>query len=231
MDGSLITLDNVSAGYGRGLVIHDVSLELHKGDFMAVIGPNGGGKTTLFRTILGLINASYGTVSVMGMPPSKGCRYIGYVPQFGAFDRKYPVYAEEVVRMGLRSGQGILPFKGKDDDERVRKAMEYTGVDVFSGRRIGDLSGGQLQRTLIARALVGNPEILLLDEPTASLDPDMRSGIMDILRKVHSDGITVMMISHDFESINGMVNRAIHVDRHVEEIDASIITSAKGVII
>lgn len=231
MDENLIVLDNVSSGYGRGLVIHDVSLEFRKGDFMAVIGPNGGGKTTLFRTILGLISPSYGTVTVMGLPPSKGCRYVGYVPQFGAFDRKFPVYAEEVVRMGLRSSQGILPFKGKDDDERVRKAMEYTGVDSFSNRRIGDLSGGQLQRTLIARALVSDPEILLLDEPTASLDPDMRSGIMDILRNVHSDGMSVMMISHDFENISGLVNRAVHVDKHVEEIDPSVISSAKGVLI
>ncbi|MBE6528719.1 MAG: ABC transporter ATP-binding protein [Thermoplasmata archaeon] len=214
----LVTLQDVSAGYDGSAILHNVNLELREGDFMAVVGPNGGGKTTLFRTILGLIEPMGGDIRVTGTTPSKGCVNIGYVPQFGSFDRKYPALAEEVVTMGLRQSQTFNPFSRKDK-EAVRKAMEYTGVDAFARKRIGDLSGGQMQRTLLARALVSGPRILLLDEPTASLDPEMRSGVYNILRKASSDGITVMMITHDLKGAEDCVNRIVKVDRTVTEID------------
>ncbi len=219
MTGPLITLKGVSSGYGGNVIIHDVDLDLREGDFMAVVGPNGGGKTTLFRTILGLIPPAAGSVEVMGLPPAKGCRDIGYVPQFGSFDRKYPALAREVVAMGLRSRQTLNPFSGRDADG-VREAMEYTGVTEFADRRIGDLSGGQLQRTLLARALVAKPRILMLDEPTASLDPEMRSGVYDILRKASSEGMTVMIITHDLDGVEDCVNRVVRVDRRVTEVEA-----------
>ncbi len=218
MGEALITLNGVSAGYNGGTVISGVDLELREGDFMAVVGPNGGGKTTLFRTVLGLITPTEGSVKVMGASPAKGCRSVGYVPQFGAFDRKYPVLAGEVVRMGLRSRQGLSPFQPKREEE-VARAMEYTGVDAFAGERIGDLSGGQLQRTLLARALVSDPRILLLDEPTASLDPEMREGVYSILRKASGDGITVMLITHDLKGVEDLVSRVVKVDRTVTEMD------------
>ncbi len=220
MTEPLITVSGVTAGYGGTPILRGVDLELRNGDFMAVVGPNGGGKTTLFRTMLGIITPSHGTVSVMGLPPSKGCRNIGYVPQFGAFDRKYPVLAKEVVRMGLRSRQSFNPFFSYGNGGRsVQEAMEYTGVSDFADMRIGDLSGGQLQRTLLARALVSEPKILMLDEPTASLDPDMRSGVYEILRKSSADGMTVIMITHDLKGVEDCVNRVIRVDRSVEEIN------------
>ena len=218
MTEALISLTGVSAGYAGNTILRNVDLELHKGDFIAIVGPNGGGKTTLFRTILGLIQPTSGSVSVMGAAPSKGCRSIGYVPQFGSFDRKYPALAKDVVGMGLRSMQTINPFSSKGNDDLIRRAMEYTGVDAFADRRIGDLSGGQLQRTLLARALVSNPEILLLDEPTASLDPEMRSGVYDILRKASSDGATIVMITHDLSGIEDSVTRIVRVDRTVSEV-------------
>lgn len=215
----LITLRDVSSGYGGHVIIHDVNLDLNEGDFMAVVGPNGGGKTTLFRTILGLIQPASGTVEVMGTQPSRGCRDVGYVPQFGSFDRRYPALAREVVAMGLRSHQTMNPLSGKDRAESVSRAMEYTGVDAFADKRIGDLSGGQLQRTLLARALASSPRILMLDEPTASLDPEMRSGVYDILRKASADGITVMIITHDLDGVEDCVNRVIRVDRKVTEVE------------
>ncbi len=219
MPDTLISVTGVTAGYGGHPILKNVSLDLRKGDFMAVVGPNGGGKTTLFRTILGLVPPSEGSVTVMGMPPSKGSRNIGYVPQFGAFDRKYPVLAREVVSMGLRPRQTINPFSGRDGGDAVEKAMEYTGVTPFSDMRIGDLSGGQLQRTLLARALVSNPGILLLDEPTASLDPEMRAGVYDILRKASDDGITVMIITHDLHGVEDCVNRVVSVDHGLAELE------------
>ncbi len=222
----LIALRGISAGYGRGTVLRNVDLDVRAGDFIAVVGPNGGGKTTLFRIILGLIEPSAGTVEVMGVPPREGCRRIGYVPQFGAFDREYPVYAEQVVRMGLRCRQGILPFRTSSQEEAVRKAMEYADMESFRDRRIGELSGGQIQRTLLARALVSGPDILLLDEPTASLDPAFRGEVYEILTKAARDGITVVMITHDFEGITHCVNRAVHVDRTVSEVEPSALTGA-----
>ncbi len=214
----LVTLRDVSAGYGGNVILRDVNLELHEGDFMAVVGPNGGGKTTLFRPILGLIEPMKGEVRVTGTTPAKGCVNIGYVPQFGSFDRKYPVLAEEVVEMGLRQSQTLNPFSGRKK-EAVRRAMEYTGVDAFAGKRIGDLSGGQMQRTLLARALVSGPRILLLDEPTASLDPEMRSGVYDILKRVTSDRITVMVITHDLTGVEDGVNCIVRGDRTVAAVD------------
>jgi zinc transport system ATP-binding protein len=221
MVGDLVTLKGVSAGYGGETVLHGVDLELREGDFMAVVGPNGGGKTTLFRTILGLIQPYEGCVEVMGESPSKGCRSVGYVPQFGSFDRKYPVLAKEVVCMGLRSRQTFNPFNKVDDGGAVEEAMAYTGVSEFADKRIGDLSGGQLQRTLLARALASRPKILMLDEPTASLDPEMRSGVYDILRKAASDGMSIMMITHDLGGVEDLVNRIVKVDRVSTEIGIS----------
>ncbi|MBR2254800.1 MAG: ABC transporter ATP-binding protein [Candidatus Methanomethylophilaceae archaeon] len=218
MASPLVSMKGVSAGYGGADIIRDVDLELREGDFMAVVGPNGGGKTTLFRTVLGIITPSKGTVEVMGTSPSKGCREIGYVPQFGSFDRKYPVLAREVVAMGLRSRQGLSPFS--KDTGSVEEVMEYTGVSAFADRRIGDLSGGQMQRTLLARALVSHPKMLLLDEPTASLDPEMKAGVYEILAKARSDGVTVMMVTHEVEGVEDLVNRMVRVDRCVHEIHA-----------
>ncbi len=213
----LVSLTGVSSGYGRTMVLQDVDLELREGDFMAVVGPNGGGKTTLFKTILGLLEPSAGTVKVMGGPPSKGCRSIGYVPQYGAFDMKYPVVAEDVVRMGLRQKQGFSPFN-RGNEDAVAKAMEMTGVTGFKEKRIGDLSGGQMQRTLLARALASEPKILMLDEPTASLDPKMRAGVYEILAEASDEGMTVMMITHDLKGIEHRMNRIVRVDRAVSEV-------------
>lgn len=116
MSGDLVTLDGVTAGYGGNAILRNVDLHLHEGDFMAIVGPNGGGKTTLFLAILGLIEPMEGEVRVTGLSPSKGCVNIGYVPQFGSFDRKYPVLAEEVVAMGFRTRQSLNPFSGRDRD-------------------------------------------------------------------------------------------------------------------
>lgn len=222
----LIALRGVSAGYGRGTVLRDVDLDIRAGDFMAVVGPNGGGKTTLFRVMLGLIEPSSGAIEVMGVPPKEGCWRIGYVPQFGAFDREYPVYAEQVVRMGLRCRQGILPFRIPSQEEDVRRAMEYVDMASFRDKRIGELSGGQIQRTLLARALVSGPDILLLDEPTASLDPAVRGEVYGVLAKAARDGITVVMITHDLEGITHCVNRAVHVDRTVSEVAPSALAGS-----
>lgn len=220
-DEVLISLNSVTVCYDDLPAIENVCLDVHKGDFMAVVGPNGGSKTTMFRTILGLITPTKGTVRAFGTSPSSACRRMGYVPQFGLFDRKYPITTEEVVRMGLRPKQPLFPFCCKNDNNNVKKVMEFAGIESLKDKRIGDLSGGQIQRALLARALVCKPEVLLLDEPTASLDPEMRGSVIEILEKTAENGVTVMMITHDIGSIDGKVNRIVHVDRTVKEIDVN----------
>ncbi|MCK9322891.1 MAG: ABC transporter ATP-binding protein [Candidatus Methanomethylophilaceae archaeon] len=204
---SPIVIKDLTAGYNGVNVFSNINLELKDRDFLAIIGPNGGGKTTLFRSILGLIKPTGGTVSIYGESPASGSRYVGYVPQNGLFDSKYPISAEDVVLMGLRVSKGMRPFYSQNEMEMADKAMEYTEVESFRKKRISNLSGGQLQRVLLARALASEPKILLLDEPTASLDPSMTDCTYDILKKVNKDGVAIMIITHDMSSISHDVKR------------------------
>lgn len=208
-----ISIRGLSAGYGRETVLRNIDLDLYEDDFLAVIGPNGGGKTTLFRSILGLITPTEGSIRIYGEEPSKGVRNVGYVPQFGAFDNKFPISAEEVVLMGMRSVKGVRPRYSKEERELAESAMEFTGMVGFRDKRIGDLSGGQLQRVLLARALAPKPRILLLDEPTASLDPSMRDCTYDILKKVCDEGVSIMLITHDMAGITHDVKRLACINR------------------
>jgi zinc transport system ATP-binding protein len=210
-----ISIKDLSAGYGNELILKGISLELKENDFLAVIGPNGGGKTTLFRSILGLLRPMSGTIEVYGEPPVTGVRHIGYVPQRGVFDSNYPICAEEVVLMGLRVRKGLRPFYSKEEKEMAEVAMEYSEMLDFRDKRISNLSGGQLQRVFLARALAPKPKILLLDEPTSSLDPSMRDCTYDVLKKANKDGVAIMIITHDMTSISHDVKRLACMNRRL----------------
>ncbi len=216
MAGELpISIKNLTAGYGNEVILNNVSLDLKDDDFLAIIGPNGGGKTTLFRSILGLIQPISGTVSIYGESPATGVRHVGYVPQQSMFDLRYPICVENVVMMGLRVHKGLRPFYSKDEKEMAEKAMEYTDISDLRDKRISDLSGGQLQRVLIARALASKPKILLLDEPTSSLDPAMRDCTYDVLKRINSDGVAIMIITHDMGSISRDIKRLACMNRRL----------------
>ncbi len=203
-----VSFSGVTAGYGGAPVLRDISLELRDGDFLAVIGPNGGGKTTLLRVALGLLEPMEGETKVFGESPAKGAHRLGYVPQHGTFDRRYPIKAEEAVMTGLRdASRGFQLRYTEEEKESAERAIEMAGIGPFRGKRIGDLSGGQLQRVLIARALAGSPEAILLDEPTASLDPEMSSKVYEILRNINSKGIAVMLVTHDLDAMSQGVKR------------------------
>ena len=219
MSEQLLRLDHITMQFGGVVAVDDLELEVNEGEIVALIGPNGAGKTTLFRTILGLIQPFSGTVRVMGAPPLRSCGSIGYMPQFGRFDRSYPITVEEVIRMGLRTKEGPIPSFRTGTSPEVDRVLEQTGIAHLRTRRMGELSGGQMQRMLLARAMVSDPPILLLDEPTASVDPTMRAGMRDILSEAASDGTTIMVITHDSGDFDGMTDRILRVDGTLSAAD------------
>jgi zinc transport system ATP-binding protein len=206
MTEPLIACDRLCVELGGAKVLDGLSLSVHEGDFLAVLGPNGGGKTTLLKVMLGLVKPSSGSVTVFGKEPGQASGRIGYVPQRLDFDRSFPISAMEVVLMGRLSRKKLFQRYGREDRQKALEALETTGLATLAGRRIGSLSGGELQRALIARALAGEPELLLLDEPTASVDPEMKTTIYDLLdqlRKQH----TIVLVTHDTGTIGRHVSR------------------------
>lgn len=196
MNNCVIACERLRVDLGGVKVLDGLSLSVYEGDFIGVIGPNGGGKTTLLRVILGLQNYSDGTVSVYGHPPGTFPERIGYVPQRLFFDRDFPISTKELVMMGRLSKKKMFRHYNRYDREKALEALSMTGLEHLAGHHLGSLSGGELQRALIARALAGEPRLLLLDEPTASIDPEMKTSIYDLLGKLR-EKMTIMLVTHD----------------------------------
>ncbi|MFN2158135.1 MAG: metal ABC transporter ATP-binding protein [Anaerolineae bacterium] len=185
-------------------MLEDVNLSVYEGDFVGMIGPNGGGKTTLVKVLLGLLPPTRGEVRIVGQPVKRGRRYIGYVPQIAEFDRDFPVNVWEVTRMGRLGRRGPLQRFRKEDDEIVAQALREVDMLELRDRPIGELSGGQRQRVYIARALASEPEILILDEPTSSVDPQVSVSIYELLNELNAH-VTIMLISHDVSVMSSYV--------------------------
>jgi zinc transport system ATP-binding protein len=191
---NVVEIKNLSFSYGRVPVLSNISLNIHRGDYLCLIGPNGGGKTTLLKLILGLLKPESGTIS------KNSDLRIGYVPQSALrFDQQFPATVSEVVRMGL----GTATETTSKADASVNSALAHVGMNEFSSRRIGDLSGGQQQRVFIARALVAAPNILFLDEPTAGTDVELQQSFYELLDDLHEKlKITLVLISHELNVIS-----------------------------
>lgn len=201
MGNEVVCLEHLWFSYGADPVLEDINLSLSPLDFVAIIGPNGGGKTTLLKVLLGLNKPTQGIVRVLGMPPEQSRRQIGYVPQKSTIDARFPVTVEDVVLMG-RLGRIPLGRKYRAKDrEMAAEALQQVNLYNLRNRQIGKLSGGQQQRALIARALVTNPQLLLLDEPTASVDSQIKRDIYDLLRELNLR-MTILMISHDIGAVS-----------------------------
>jgi zinc transport system ATP-binding protein len=215
-DDSEIAIDiqNLSAGYDTETIIEDVSIKINHKDFFGIIGPNGGGKSTLLKAILGLIPIQKGSIQIFGKSPENGRKYIGYVAQYAEFDKNYPISVWDVVLMGRRSIRGMSPRYSKNDKQQAEKALQKVELLDYKHRHINELSGGQRQRVFIARALAGNPRILLLDEPTASVDTDMRETIYQFLKEINQN-ITIVLVTHDIGVLSSYVSRVSCLNRYL----------------
>jgi len=200
----VISVQHVWAGYNHEPVLEDINLSVGELDFIGLIGPNGGGKTTLLKVLLGLLSPMRGEVRVMGQSVREGLHYIGYVPQAVELDRDFPINVWHVARMGLLGKRGLLQRYTAKDDKIVAEALHSVEMLDLRDRPIGELSGGQRQRVYIARALAKEPTILLLDEPMASVDPQVSASIYDLLSQLN-ERITILMISHDMTAISSHV--------------------------
>jgi zinc transport system ATP-binding protein len=213
-------------------VLENVDLAVPRGEFLGIVGPNAGGKSTLLKLILGLLEPGAGEVRVLGRAPRIASREVGYVPQYPAFARDFPVTVEQVVLTGrLGPGRLLGGYRAKDR-ELARWVMTQTEIADLAPRRIATLSGGQLQRVLVARALACEPQILILDEPTANIDMRVESDIFDLLR-VLSQRMTILVVSHDVAFISAYVRRVACVNRTLlchptESIDGQVIHDLYG---
>jgi zinc transport system ATP-binding protein len=209
-----ISARNVTFSYGGPPVLEDASFTIERGDFASIVGPNGGGKTTLLKLILGLLQPDQGKILVMNRKTVAARPLIGYMPQQANLDPGFPINVTEIVLMGrlvprMRPG----PF-GKADRRLAAGIIERLGLEEVRHRSLAELSGGQRQRVLIARALACQPEILLLDEPTAHLDLHLEDEFLEIIKDLNQS-MTVVMVSHDLGFVASCVNRCICVNRHV----------------
>ncbi len=210
----IVKFDDVNFAYGDVPALTDVSFEVFAGEFMGIIGPNGGGKTTLLKLLMGFLSPQSGTISLFGKDPDAMRQHVGYVPQNLRYDRQFPISVMEVVLSGLLSH---LPWYGRfsgEDKKAAMEALNKVGMLPFKDRHIGALSGGQMQRVLIARALVSKPALLLLDEPTANVDPQAQTDILSILKALAGD-VTLLMVTHDLRESIHVVERIICVQNTV----------------
>jgi len=211
---AVITLEHVWASYEADSVLEDVNFTLYRGDFVGLIGPNGGGKTTLIKVMLGLVKPRQGKVTVLGQAPEIGRQVIGYVPQLQIYDKDFPILVWDVVSMGrLKPGLGQLRLDAQDK-LKIEETLRQTGIIELSKRTIDELSGGQRQRMYIARALASEPQILLLDEPTANVDPQATAHIYQLLKELNKK-VTILLISHDMVAISSYVKTIGCVNRRL----------------
>ena len=213
-DKEVVKLEGVWVQYNGVPILEGINLAIEQDDFLGIIGPNGGGKTTLLKVILGLISPSHGKVSVLGKPPEKSRSNIGYVPQHNLFDRDFPINVWDVVLMGRYGKSGLFRRYSSEDRRATQDALQTVGMLDYKDRQMGKLSGGELQRIFIARALVAEPKLLLLDEPTASVDPAMQTEFYELLEKLKKQ-MAIVLVSHDISAVSIYVDKLACLNRQL----------------
>jgi zinc transport system ATP-binding protein len=221
MPTPIVEIRDVTFAYNGETVLEDVNLEIRPGDFIAMIGPNGGGKTTLLKLILGLLKPDRGTIRVMGRKALQAAPEIGYVPQDVHINRSFPITAIDVVLMGMLSPQNRRRRQTAADRREAMQALDHLDVAALAQRKIGALSGGQRQRVFIARALVTKPRLMLLDEPTASIDSRGQASFFEMLKELNQE-VTIVVVSHDLLVVSryaksvACVNGCLHYHNQAE---------------
>lgn len=210
----VIELQNVSFAYGSRNVLTQVNLTVRASDFMAIVGPNGGGKTTLVKLILGLLPPGDGRIRVLGQTPEQSRPEIGYVPQHAFIHPNFPITVRDAVLLGLRRKGRRWPGYLPSERKKAEDVLHLVGMAELGERRFDALSGGQKQRVLVARALVSNPALLLFDEPTANIDPQGKVCLFELLSAL-SASITIVMVSHDLISASARITSVAAVNKHL----------------
>lgn len=211
----LVEIRHLTVGYEENIILSDVSLTIHDKDFIGVIGPNGGGKTTLLKAILGLLQPFRGEVIFHDCMTEGNHHRIGYLPQINNIDRKFPISVSEVVKSGLMSKNSIIKKYAQKDLEYAGELMNEMGIYEIRNKAIGELSGGQIQRTLLCRALVNQPKLLVLDEPNTYVDNRFERELYEKLRRFN-ENIAILLVSHDIGTIStyvksiACVNHSLH---------------------
>ena len=202
---TLISLNRVSVGYHRRAILEDINLEVRRGACVGVLGPNGAGKTTLLKTLAGILAPVAGKVQASSFR-------VGYVPQRESLDPIFMVSSLEVVLMGVCGRIGPGRIITRTEKEWARQCLEQTGTANLARNRFSELSGGQKQRVLISRALANKPELLLLDEPTVGIDAAATEAVVTLLNQLHKDGLTILMVNHDFAALRRSVDEVIWIE-------------------
>ncbi|MBA7486287.1 Manganese transport system ATP-binding protein MntB [subsurface metagenome] len=202
----VVKLEDVWVFYDGMPALEGINLSINQGDFLGIIGPNGGGKTTLLKVILGLVKPSRGRVKVLGTSPDRGRRSVGYVSQYSLFDRDFPISVWDVVLMGRLERAGLFKRYGEGDRTAAIQTLQTVGMLDLKDQQIGKLSGGQLQRVFIARALLTEPRLLLLDEPMASVDTVMQTEFYELLERL-KQRMAIVLVSHDIGAVSVYVDK------------------------
>lgn len=206
----LINVKHITVAYHDQVAVYDASFSINQGDFIGIIGENGSGKTTVLKAILGIVPLQDGTISI------DQDAVVGYVPQYlQRQDYIFPATSKEVVLMGLLSTKKGMKRFTKKDHQRVDQLFDDLGITDLKNKRVGELSGGQQQRVLLARALIHNPNIILLDEPTSALDKTIETSLLNMLEMLNKKGVTIVVVTHDLASMGSYVDRIIYMKKQV----------------
>ena len=220
---ALVSLKNVTVKYDDSTALENVSIDIYHDDFLGIIGPNGGGKTTLVKAILETIPHS-GKVVYSPALTERGHRLIGYLPQMSEFDRSFPISVIEVVMSGLQAEKGLFSRYTAADRKRAMELLEMAGIAAIAERQISEISGGQMQRALLCRAVILEPKLLILDEPTNFVDNQFENELYTLLHRLN-ERMAIVMVSHDLGTITSVVKSIVCVNRTVHRHDSNIITA------
>lgn len=224
MSEAIVKVDNLSFGYDKRLILNNISFEIEKKDYMGIVGSNGSAKSTLLKLIMGFLKPNTGSIKIFGsnIEDFRDWNKIGYLPQNARnFNQRFPATVEEVVGSSQYSQMGMFKILNKKIKKNTLSALEAVNMVEFKDSLIGNLSGGQQQRIFLAKLLVNNPEIIIMDEPLIGVDTESQDAYFDLISRLNKDyGITIVIVTHDINSIRNRANKMLHLDNGKINIDS-----------